>query len=101
VSLFWSLGLRDETKLRRFEESLLRKIFGPKREEVIGEWRRLHDDELHDLYSSPNNIRMIKSGRMRWAAGHVARMGERRGLYRVLVGKPQGKRPLGIPRCTG
>jgi hypothetical protein len=92
--------LREETKLRGFEVSLLRKIFGPKRNEVTGERRRLHCDELHDLYSSSNNIRMIKSGRMRWT-GHVARVGERRGLYRVLVGIPQGKRPLGIPRCTG
>ena len=92
--------MRDETKLRGLEESFLKKIFGPKRDEVTGEWRILHDDEIHDLYSSPNNIRMIKSGRMRWA-GHVALMGERRGLWRVLVGIPQGKRPLGIPRCTG
>jgi hypothetical protein len=69
------------------------KIFGPKREED-GSWRKLHNDELHDLYSSPNIIGVIKSRRMKWA-GHVARMGERRGVYRVLVGRPEGKRPLG------
>jgi hypothetical protein len=74
----------------------LRKIFEPKREED-GSWRKLHNDELHDLYSSPNIVRMIKSRRMRWA-GHVARMGEGRGVYRVLVGRPQCKRPLGRPR---
>jgi hypothetical protein len=75
---------------------LLRKIFGPKREEA-GSWRKLHNDELHDLYSSPNIVRVIKSRRMRWA-GHAARMGEGRGVYRVLVGRPEGKRPLGRPR---
>jgi len=80
---------------------LLRKIICPKRDEVTGEWRRLLDEELHDLYCSLNIIRMIKSGTMRWA-GHVARMGKRRGVCsRVLVGIRQGKRPLGIPRCTG
>jgi hypothetical protein len=79
--------MRDEQKLRGFEKSLLRKIFGPKRDEVTGEWRRLHDDELHDLYSSSNNTWMNKSRRMRWA-GHVARMGERRGVSRVLVRIP-------------
>ena len=72
----------------------LRRIFGAKRDEVTGEWRKLHNEELHDLYSSRNTVRVIKSSRMRWA-GHVARMGERRGVYRVLVGKPEGKRPLG------
>ena len=72
-------------------------IFGPKREEVTGEWRRLHNEELNDLYSSPNIVLLIKSRRMRWA-GHVARMGEDRGVYRVLVGKPEGKRPLGRHR---
>jgi hypothetical protein len=72
-------------------------IFGPRRDEVTGEWRRLHNEELIDLYSSPNIVRVIKSRRMRWA-GHVARMGERRGAYRVLVGKPEGRRPLGRSR---
>jgi hypothetical protein len=71
-------------------------IFGPKREED-GSWRKLHNDELHNLYSSPNIVRVIKSRRMRWA-GHVARMGEGRSIYRVLVGRPGGKRPLGRPR---
>jgi len=75
----------------------VRRIFGPRRDEVTGEWRRLHNEELNDLYSSPNIMRAIKSRRMRWA-GHVARMGEERGLYRVLVGKLEGKRPLGRPR---
>jgi hypothetical protein len=74
----------------------LRRIFGPKREED-GSWRKLHNDELHSLYSSPNIVRVIKSRRMRWA-GHVARMGEGRCVYRVLVGRPEGKRPLGRPR---
>ena len=80
-----------------FENTVLRRIFGPRRDEVTGEWRRLHNEELNDLYSSPNIVRVIKSRRMRWS-GHVARMGEERGLYRVLVGKPEGKRPLGRPR---
>jgi hypothetical protein len=75
---------------------VLRRIFGPKREED-GSWRKLHNDELHRLYSSPNTVRVIKSRRMGWA-GHVARMREGRGIYRVLVGKPEGKRPLGRPR---
>jgi len=75
----------------------LRRIFGHKRDEVTGEWRKLHNEELHDLYCSPNIVRVIKLRRMRWA-GRVARMGERRGVYRVLVGKPEGKRPLGRPR---
>ena len=73
------------------------EVFGPRRDEVTGEWRRLHNEELNDLYSSPNMARVIKSRRMRWA-GHVARMGEERMAYRVLVGKPEGKRPLGRPR---
>jgi len=76
---------------------VLRRIFGPRRDEVTGEWRRLHNEELNDLYSSPNFVWVIKSRRMR-RAGHVARMGEERGVYRVLVGKPEGKRPLGRPR---
>ena len=76
---------------------VLRRIFGPMRDEETGEWMRLYNEELNDLYSSPNTVRVIKSRRMRWA-GHVARMGEERGVYRVLVGKPEGKRPLGKPR---
>jgi len=84
-------------KLRVFENMVLRRIFGPRRDEVTGEWRRLHNEELYDLYSSPNTLRVIKSRRMRWA-GHVARMGKERGVYRFLVGKPEGKRPLGRPR---
>ena len=80
-----------------FENKVLRKIFGPRRDEVTGEWRRLHNKELNDLYSSPNIVRVIKPRRMRWA-GHVARMSEERGVLRVLVGKPEGRRPLGRPR---
>jgi hypothetical protein len=91
------LILREERRLRVFENMVLRRIFGPKKDEITGEWRKLHNEELNDLYSSPNIIRMIKSGRMKWA-GHVARMGEGRGVYRILVGKPEGKRPLGRPR---
>jgi hypothetical protein len=86
----WSLTLREEHRRRVFKNRVLRKIFGPKREED-GSWRKLHNDELHDLYSSPNIVSVIKSRRMRWA-GHVARMGEGRGIYRVLVGRPEGKR---------
>jgi hypothetical protein len=86
-----SLTLRKEHKLRVFKNRVLRKIFGPKRDEATGEWRRLHNDELNDLYSSPNIIRVIKSRRMGWA-GKVARIGEKRGVYRVLVGEHQGKR---------
>jgi len=89
--------LRDERKLRVVENMVLRRIFGPRRDEVTGEWRRLHNEELSDLYSSPNIVRVINSRRMR-RAGHVARMGEERGVYRVLVGKPEGKRTLGRPR---
>ena len=80
-----------------FENRVLKRIFGPKRDEVTGEWRKLHNEELRDLYSVPNIVRVVKSRRMRWA-GHVARMGEWRGVHRVLVGKPEGKRPLGRPR---
>ena len=76
---------------------MLRRIFGSKRDEVTGEWRKLHNEELNDLYCSLNIVRVIKLRRMRWA-GHVTHMGERRGVYRVLVGKPEGKRPLGRPR---
>ncbi|KAJ4443792.1 hypothetical protein ANN_05572 [Periplaneta americana] len=93
----WTLTLREEHRLRVFENKVLRKIFGAKRDEVTGEWRKLHNTELHALYSSPNIIRNLKSRRLRWA-GHVARMGESRNAYRVLVGRPEGKRPLGGPR---
>jgi len=89
--------LRQERKLTVFENMVLRRIFGPRSEEVTGEWRRLHNGELNDLYCSPNIVWVIKSRRMRWA-GHVARMGEERGVYRFLVRKPEGKRPLGRPR---
>ena len=80
-----------------FENRVLRGIFGPERDEVTGEWKKIHNEELVDLYCSHNIVRVIKSRRMRWA-GHVARIGERRGVCRVLVGKPEGKRPLGRPR---
>jgi len=89
-----SLTLREELRLRLFENRVLRRVFGPKRVEVTGEWRKLHNEELIDLYSLPNIVRVVKSRRMRWA-GHVARIGEGRGVHRVLVGKPEGKRPLG------
>jgi hypothetical protein len=92
----WSLTLREEHRLRVFDNRVLRRIFGPKREED-GSWRKLHNDELHSLYSSPNIVRVIKSRRMGWV-GHVARMGEGRGVYRVLVERAEGKRPLGRPR---
>jgi hypothetical protein len=88
----WPLTLREEHRLRIFENRVLRKMFGPKREED-GSWRKLRN-ELHSLYSSPNIVRVTKSRRRTWA-GHVARMGEERGIYRVLIGKPQDKRPLG------
>jgi hypothetical protein len=93
----WALTLREEHILRVFENRVVRRIFVPKRDEIIGEWRKLHNEELHIWYLSPNIIRQIKSRRMRWA-GHVARMGEGRKVYRVLVGKPEGKRPLGRRR---
>jgi hypothetical protein len=93
----WFLTLRDEHRLSVFENRVLRRIFGPKRDEVTGEWRKLHNEELHILYSSPNIIRQIKSRRMRWAR-HVARMEEERNVYKVLMGKPEGKRPFGRPR---
>ena len=83
--------------VRVFENMVLRRIFGPRRDEITGEWRRLHNEELNDLYSSPNILRVIKLRRMRWA-GHVAHMGEGREVYRVLVGKLEGRRPLGRPR---
>jgi hypothetical protein len=91
-----SLTLREEHRLRVFENRVLRRILRPKREED-GSWRKLHNDELHSLCSSPNIVRVIKSMRMRWA-GHVACMGQGRDVYRILVGRPEGKRPLGRPR---
>jgi hypothetical protein len=89
--------LREGRKLRVFENMVLRRIFGPRIDEVTGEWRRLHNELLNDLYCSPNIVRVIKWRRMRWV-GHVARMGELKGVYRVLVGRPEGKRPLVRPR---
>ena len=83
--------------MRVFENMVLRRIFGPRRDEVTREWRRLHNDELNDLYSSPNIVRVIKS-RMIWT-GHLAHVGEERGVYSVLVGKPEERRPLGRPGC--
>ena len=82
MCLVWCLGLREERRLRVFENRVLRRVFGPKRNEVTGEWRKLHSEELNDLYSLPNIVRVVKSRRMRWA-GHVARMGEDRGVHRV------------------
>ena len=93
----WSHILRDEYGLRVSENRVLRRMFGPKRVEVTGDWRKLHNEELNDLYCSPNIVRVIKSRRMRWV-GHVARIGERIGVYRVLFGKPEGKRSFGRPR---
>jgi hypothetical protein len=93
----WSLTLREEHRLRVFENRVLRGIFGPKRDGVTGEWRRLHNEELYDLYSSPNIIWVIKSRSMRWAR-LLARMGEGKGAYKILVGRPEGRRPLGRPR---
>jgi len=89
--------LREERRLRVFENGVLRRIFGPKRNEVTRELRKLHNEELRNFYSLPNIVRVVKSRRMRWAE-HVARMGEGRDVHRVLVGKPEGKRPLGRPR---
>ena len=89
--------MTEERRLRVFENRVLRRVFGPKRDEVTREQSKLHNEELSDLYSLPNIMRVVKSRRLRWA-GHVARMGERRGVHRVLVGRPEGKRPLGRPR---
>jgi hypothetical protein len=89
----WSLTLREEHRLKVSENRVLKGVFGPEREEE-GSWRKLHNDELHSLYSSPNIVRVIKSRRMSWA-GHAAHMGEGRGIYGVLVGRPKGKRPSG------
>jgi hypothetical protein len=88
----WSLTLRDEQRLRLRENRVLRRIFGPKRDEVTGEWRKLHNEELRDLYPSTSIIRIIKLSRMRWA-GHVAQMGKKRNAYRLLLGKREGKKP--------
>jgi hypothetical protein len=92
----WSLTLREERRLRVFENRVLRRIFGPRRDKVAGEWRKLHNKEHKDMYSS-NIFRVIKYRKMRWA-GHVALIGERRGVYWVLIGKPEGKRRHGRPR---
>ena len=90
----WFLTLTEQHRLKVYENTVLRKISGPSRDEVTEQWGRLHNEELYDLYSPPNNCQMIKSQIMRWA-GHVACMVERRGVYRVLVGRPEGKTPLG------
>ena len=92
----WSLTLREESRLRVFENRILRRIFGPKRDENV-EWRRLQNEELHSLYRSPYIVRVIKSRRLRWVK-HVARMDESRSGFKILTGKPTGKRPLGRPR---
>ena len=94
----WSLTLKEELRLRVLENKVLRKIFGAKKDKITGEWRKLHNAELQALYSSPNIIRSLKSRRLRWA-GHVAQMEQSRNAYRVLVGKPEGKRPLGRPKA--
>jgi hypothetical protein len=93
----WSVTLREEQRLRVLESRVLRTILGPKRDEASEEQRRLHNEELNNLYSSPNVIRVIKSRAMKWA-GHVARMGEKRDAYMILVGRPGGRRPLGRPK---
>jgi hypothetical protein len=90
--------IKGGSRERVFENRVLTRIFGPKRDEVTGDWRKLHNEELHNLYSSPSIIRMIKTRGMRWA-GHVARMEEKRNAYIIFVGKPEGKRVLGRPRC--
>jgi hypothetical protein len=90
--------LREDHRLRVFQKSVPNRIFGPKRGEVMGEWRKLHNGMLHNLYSSPDIIRQLKSRRTRWA-GHVAHMGEGKNVHRVLVGKPEGERPFERPRC--
>jgi hypothetical protein len=93
----WTVTSREEHRLRVFENRVLRRIFGPKRVEVTGEWRKLHNEEFHNLYLSPDIITKIKPRRMRWA-GHVVRMGEGRNMYRVFVGKPEGRSSLDRPR---
>jgi hypothetical protein len=94
------MTLREEYRLKVFENRMLRRIFGPKRDEVTGDWRKLHNEELHNLYSLPNIIKMIKSRKMRWA-GHVARRRAKRNAYRTLVWKSEGMRPVGSLRCMG
>jgi hypothetical protein len=89
--------LTEEHRLRVFENRVLRRIFGPRRDEVTGDWRKLHNEKLHNLYSSPNIIRMVKSRTMIWV-GHVARKGTKRNAYRILIGKPEGRKPLGRRR---
>ena len=96
----WSLTLREEHRLRVFENRVFRKIFGPRRDGVTGEWRKLHNEELNDIYYSLNIVRLIVSRRMRWA-GHVSHMEEGRGVHKVLVGKSEGKRPLGDEDIDG
>jgi hypothetical protein len=96
----WSLALWEQHRLRVFENRVLRRVFGPKRDEVTGEWRKLHNKEIHDIYSSINIISQIKSRRMRWA-GHAARMGKERRVYKVLEGMSEGKSPLGRSRIDG
>jgi hypothetical protein len=93
----WSLTLREEGRLRVFENRVLRGLFWSKRGVETGDWRKLHNEELNDMYCLPNIVRVVKSGSMRWA-GHVVRMGEERGVHRVLIGKPEGQRTLGRPR---
>jgi hypothetical protein len=94
----WSLTLREERRLKVFEDRVLRRKFGPKADEVRWEWRKLHNEVLNGLYCSPTIVREMESRRMRWM-GHVARMGERKDAYRVLVGKSEGKKPIGRSRC--
>ena len=93
----WSLTLREESRRWVFENKVPRRIFGPKRDEATREWRKLHNEQLNDPYCSPNIFRVIKSRRIRWR-GHVTRMGERRVVYKVLVGKPEGKKGHGLDR---
>ena len=93
----WSLTVIEERRLGVFDKRVLRRIFGPKRNDLAGEWRKLHNEELSDLYFSPNIVRVIKSRRMRWAE-HAVCMGQRRGVYRIVLGKTDGKRPFGQPR---
>ena len=92
----WSLSLKEECRVRVFENRILRRVFGPKRDDN-GEWRKLHHEELHSLYHSPNIVRVIKSRKLRWE-GHIARMEEGKSVFKILTGKPTGKIPLGRPR---